>query len=370
MRHHSLIGLICLICLCLSSSLFAAQKAIVLDIIGSIGPATEDYFDRGLTIAETNHAAVVILRIDSADGLQSTMRNMNEMILNSPIPIITYVAPPGAKATSAGTFILYASHLAAMAPRTNIGAASPGSMMTPTIKTNATLRTQKNTAHNATQYLEHLANLRGRNPNFAAAAVEDSKSISADQAKQMHVIDEIADDLPKLLQKMEGHKITLLGTPQIIKTHNLEVVFVPPGWRFEFLSILTNPNVAYLLLLLAIYGLFIELSRPGLILPGVIGLVSLFLALFAFQIMPINYAGITLLFIGIAFMLIETIVSTFGLIAILGVIAFVLGSILSVDSTNRNYHLDFPLTLVMSFMTIAFFFLTEQIKRVPRQTKG
>ena len=342
----------------LSTSLFAANnKAILLDIDGAIGPATQDYIKRGLLTAQRNHASAVILQINTPGGLESATRNINEAIIASPVPVIAYVAPAGARAASAGTFIMYASHIAAMAPGTNIGAASPIDLAS--IETTRPARTaEKKMMSDATAYLQSLAELRDRNISFATQAVRNSASISADEAMRTKVINIVANNYPELLQKADGQKINLDGREaKVLTTKNMEIETITPDWRYRFLTFITNPNVAYLMMLLAIYGLFFELSNPGLVLPGVAGFISLLIVLYAFQLMPIDYVGLTLILVGIAFMIFEVFISSFGVLGIGGVIAFIIGSIMLFDTEDPHFMLALPLVLAMSILSSAFFLL-------------
>lgn len=351
--------LLILLILVFSPILYAAEKAIVLDVSGPIGPATQDYIERGIAYAKQEHAAVIVLQLDTPGGLDTSMRGINAAIITSPIPVITYVAPSGSRAASAGVYIMYASHLAAMAPGTNIGAASPVSLSGETKAADAKDQSaeEKKVVNDASAYVRSLAQLRGRNPDWAEQAVRKASSISAQEAKNLNVINEVADDYPQLMQKMDGHTVTIQGTSQTLNTKNLQLEHLTPDWRYQFLAFLTNPNVAYILMLIAIYGLFFELSNPGMVLPGVVGVICLLLVLYAFQLMPINYAGLTLIFIGIAFMIFEVYVSSFGIIGIGGVIAFIIGSIMLFDMRDANYHLNWSLIFAMSIISIAFFFL-------------
>lgn len=351
-----LFSLLLLFC---SSQLYAMEKAVILEITGPIGPATQDYIQRGLAYANKEQAVAVIIQLDTPGGLDSSMRGINQAIINSRIPVITYVTPSGARAASAGVFILYASHLAVMSPGTSLGAASPVNLAGSTKAADAKDQSaeEKKTVNDASAYIRSLAQLRGRNADWAELAVRQAASLSATEAKHLKVIDDLADNYPDLLQKVDGHKVLVLGATQTVKTKNLQLEKMAPDWRYQFLSFLTNPNFAYILMLVAIYGLFFELSNPGLVLPGVAGIIALLLVLYAFQLMPINYAGLSLILIGIGFMLFEIYVSSFGIIGFGGVTAFIIGSIMLFDVHDANYHLTWPLIILMSIVSISFFYV-------------
>ncbi|MBX3708531.1 MAG: nodulation protein NfeD [Gammaproteobacteria bacterium] len=337
----------------------AAEKVIVLDLTGPIGPATQDYVNRGITYAEREGAAAIILQLNTPGGLESSMRGISEAIHASSVPVIAYVYPSGARAASAGLFIMYASHLAAMAPGTNIGAASPVNLLEsyqPTDTKEVTTK-EKKIMNDAAAYIRSLAQLHGRNADWAESAVRQAASISANEAKELHVINEIADNYPQLLQKMDGHTITIKGTTEKINIKDAKLENIPQDWRYQFLSFITNPNIAYILMLITIYGIFFELSNPGLVLPGVMGVISLLLVLYAFQLMPINYAGLLLVLIGIGFMMLEVYMASFGIIGIGGIIAFIIGSIMLFDTYDANYQLHWALIITTSVISIAFFFM-------------
>jgi membrane-bound serine protease (ClpP class) len=341
-----------------STSLFAADKAIILDMNGNVGPATEHYIKQGLATAIEQGAKVVILRINTTQGLESTMRHINQTIMASPLPFIAYVAPENAAALGIGTYILYASHLAVMAPETEIGNASPfhfGGTHSPLPQTMSDK--QKKAVTEATHYLQNLATLRERNPRLAETTVQQAAVLTAQGAQQEKVINGIAENIPQLLEKMDGQKVLILGSAQEVKTKNLVPEVIAPDWHYQLLAILTDPNVAYLLILLAIYGLFFEIASPGFVVPGVVGTVSLLLAIYAFQFMPINYTALTLLFIGITFITFEVYVSSLGVIGIAGIIAFILGSMELIDSTVPSYQIATLLIIIMAIVTLAFFFV-------------
>ena len=343
------------------------NTALLLDINGAIGPAVQDYVERGIASAAKEGAKLVILRIDTPGGLETSMRGINKAILASSIPVAAYVAPSGARAASAGTFIVYASHIAAMAPGTNLGAASPVAIGSefgskePDSKdlkanVNADLDThEKKAKEDAAAYIRSLAKLRGRNIDWAEKAVLEAVSISSDEALKLGVIDMIANNETELLKLMNGKVVTVLGKPETLKTAELNIKPMKADWRFDFLASITNPTVAYILLLIGIYGLFFEFSSPGFVLPGVAGAICLLLALYAFQLLPINYVGLALLILGVACMIFEIYISSFGILGIGGAISFIIGSILLMDTESENYKIAWQAILMMSIVTIAFF---------------
>lgn len=349
-----------LIFLLFSSELLAAEKAIVLNITGAIGPATQDYIERGILHAIDQHATAVILEINTPGGLETSMRGINEAIIKSPIPVIAYVTPAGARAASAGVFIMYASHLTAMAPGTNIGAASPVSL-TPSSQTDSTQKKisteEKKAMNDAAAYIRSLAQLRGRNAEWGELAVREARSISAAEAKNSNVIEIIANDYPDLLNKINGHSVEVLNVQKKLQTTDLQLEKKPPDWRYQFLAFLTNPNMIYLLMLIAIYGIFFELSNPGLVLPGVAGVIALLLLFYALQLAPINYIGLALVLLGITFMIAEVFIGSFGIIGIGGIIAFIIGSIMLFDVNDPSYRVALSLIISMSTITLAFFFI-------------
>lgn len=360
---RKLLWLISLFLLLLSSTLFAAGKAILLDLSGPIGPAAQDYIQRSIEDASKKNAKIIILQINTPGGLETSMREINAAILTSKVPVIAYVAPSGARAASAGVFIMYASHLNAMASGTNIGAASPVSLMGEQKDSNSkkVSTMEKKAINDASAYIRSLAELRGRNVNWAESAVRTAESISATEAKKLNVIDEIADNYQQLLDKMDGRKVTINNKTQTVDTKNLQIEPVARDWRYKFLSFITDPNIAYILMLVAIYGLFFELSNPGLVLPGVAGIIALLLVLYAFQLMPINYVGLSLILIGVAFMIFEVYIPSFGALGIGGLIAFILGSIMLFDINNSAYRLNWGIIIGMSLVTAALFFLIANL---------
>lgn len=344
-----------------SSYCFAEKTIIVLEIKSSIGPATQDYVQRGIDEANKRKAMAVILQLNTPGGLEIAMRGINQAILGSRIPIISYVAPSGARAASAGTFIMYASHIAAMAPGTNLGAASPVNIGNPASNKDAADKNQqtlnKKAMNDAVAYIRSLAELRHRNIDWAESAVRQAVSLSADEALKLHVINMIANNIPDLVNKVNGQKIEIQNNLITINTQNSKIETIQPDWRYEFLSIITDPTIAYILLLIGIYGLFFEFANPGFVLPGMAGLIALLLALYAFQLLPINYVGLALLFIGIIGMVAEVFISSFGILGIGGVIAFVAGSILLMDTTVPGYQIASSIIITMTIISFLFFFM-------------
>jgi membrane-bound serine protease (ClpP class) len=348
----------------------SGRTAVLLDVQDAIGPATSDYIVGGLEHAAKTNAALVVLRLNTPGGLSSAMRDIIQAILDSPVPVVTFVAPQGARAASAGTYILYASHVAAMAPATNTGAATPVSIGGPSLPSlpgggdespgndgdggsapegaeksapvPATAEERK-AVNDAVAYIRSLAEKRGRNAEWAERAVRSGASITAQAALENRVIDLIADDVPDLLEKLDGRVVSLPAGPVTLSTKNLVVETYEPNWRTRLLAVLTNPTVAYILMLLGIYGLIFEGYNPGAFLPGVVGAISLLLALFAFQILPVNYAGLALILLGVILIIAEFMVPSFGALGIGGIAAFVLGSVILIDTDVPGFGVPLPL---------------------------
>ena len=308
-------------CACAVAS---AAPVVLVPLEGAIGPASAHFARRGIERAAKEGAELVILQIDTPGGLDTSMREVIKAILASPVPVAVFVAPSGARAASAGTFILYAAHIAAMAPGTNLGAASPvsiggGAPQKDDKKGGEDTMTRKVT-NDAVAYIRGLADLRKRNANWAEKAVREGASLPAQDALKLKVIDYVVPDVPALLTK--------LGKP------NAEVKALEMDWRTRVLAVITNPTVAYLLILVGVYALIFEFMNPGLILPGVVGAIALLLALYALHLLPVNYAGLALMLLGIAFMIAELFLPTFGAIGVGGIVAFVLGSLLLIEDTE------------------------------------
>ncbi len=322
--------------------------AVLLTISGPIGPATADYVNRGIEDAQLDKAKLIILEMDTPGGLADSMRDIIESILKSSIPVVTYVAPSGAHAASAGTYILYASHVAAMAPGTNLGAATPVALG------GAESTMEHKFTNDAVAYIRSLAELRGRNADWAEKSVKESATLSAQSALNEHVIDYVSDTIPDLLKQLQGLTIKISPKPIILSTQNLVIKSALPDWRFRFLNVITDPNIAYILLLIGMYGLILEFLHPGVLLPGVAGTISLLIALYAFHLLPINYVGLALILCGIGFLVAEAFVTSYGALGVGGVIAFIVGSVLLMDTKAPGYTIAFPLILSVGIITGGF----------------
>ncbi len=336
-----------------SLQVYAKNTAWVLEIDGAIGPATADYIKRGLADAQNSGVKLVILTIDTPGGLDISILEIAQSIIASSIPVVTYVSPSSARTASAGIYILYASHIAVMAPGTNLGAAIP-------VQVGVISETEDKTIDNkmvndAEAYLLSLAQMRKRNPKLAIEIVRNSASLSAQDALAKGVIDLIAANQTELLAKINAKPVKLLGQEHRILTDGIKVIVIEPDWRNKLLTIISNPNVAYILLLLGIYGIFFELSSPGSILPGVVGGISILLALFAFQILPVNFSGIALILLGVIFLMAEAFIPSFGALGLGGFVAFIIGSVILIDTEVQDYTISRSLIGGFSIVTVIFF---------------
>jgi membrane-bound serine protease (ClpP class) len=323
-----------------------AAVATVLEVTGAIGPATSRYVTKGMETARLNGARVVILEIDTPGGLDTSMRDIIRAILASPIPVVSYVSPSGARAASAGTYIMYASHIAAMAPATNLGAATPvsigGNDPAPSAEPSSSTAMEHKVVNDSVAYIRGLAELRGRNADWAEQAVRGAASLPATTALKQGVIDIVARDIPDLLSQIDGREVHVADKVVKLATRDLVVEHVKPDWRVELLSVITNPTVAYGLMLIGIYGLLFEGYNPGAVFPGVVGAISLLLALFAFQILSVNYAGLALVALGVGMIIAEFFFPTFGSLGLGGLIAFVVGSLILFDSDVPGMNIGLP----------------------------
>jgi len=348
----------------------------VLTVQGAISPASADYLLRGIAKAIDDKAHLVVIEMDTPGGLDTSMRDVIKAILASPAPVATYVSPKGARAASAGTYILYASHIAAMAPATNLGAATPVELA-PTggdqpaqpdkpgpaqpdaakpADTPSGDPKMRKAVHDAAAYIRGLAELRGRNAEWAERAVREAVSLSATEALALKVIDLVATDLDDLLKQLNGRVIRMDGQTLTLDTTNAVIERVTPDWRSRLLAVIGDPSIAYILMLLGIYGLIYEFSNPGMLFPGVVGGICLLLGLFALQVMPISYAGLALMLLGIVLMISEAFVPSFGALGLGGIAAFIIGSVMLIDTDLPGYGIPWMLIVPVAVASALFSF--------------
>ncbi|MCC8397174.1 nodulation protein NfeD [Paraburkholderia sp. MMS20-SJTR3] len=421
-----------------------SNSVVVISVNGAIGPGSADFIVRGLERAASRHAQLAILQLDTPGGLDTSMRQIIKAILASPVPVATFIAPSGARAASAGTYIVYASHIAAMAPGTNLGAATPiqvgiggseppggggggvggpgrgfggagggsafggagdgsggglsgqatapggappglpdtrtlpGGTSTPSVNPSTASPASSSAAeasaaapastlpldsqstelrkqvHDAAAYIRGLAQMRGRNADWAERAVREAVSLSDEEALAQHVVDVVARDVPDLLRQLDGRTLTTSAGAVTLHTAHAPLVTLEPDWRSHFLAVITDPSVALVLLMLGMYGLFFEFANPGFVLPGVVGAISLLLGLFAMQMLPISYVGLGLIFLGIAFLIGEAFLPTFGSLGFGGVVAFVIGAMMLMDTDVPGYGIPLPLIAAVVVFSVAF----------------
>lgn len=358
----------------------SATKIAVIDIEGPIGPAASNHVERSFSDIRTQDIDLIVLRLDTPGGLVTSMRSVIKEILASPVPVVGFVAPSGARAASAGTYILYATHLAAMAPGTNLGAATPIRLSDPGAENDSgagngpdtesgsgaegdsdaeggdgdksnTPTIEDKIVNDAVAYIRSLADLRGRNADWAERAVREAASLPAGDALKLGVIDLVANDLPQLLAKLDGQDIVINDQTITLDMTDREIIELQPSLHTRFLAVITDPTVAYLLLLIAISGILIEVAMPGLFLPGVIGLTSLLVALYAFQLLPVSLVGLGIIVLGLVLMIVELTLPSFGLIGFSGIVAFALGSIFLIDTGVPGYGVSKSLVGMLSVIT-------------------
>lgn len=374
--------------------------AVLLEIDGPIGPAIDDYLGRAFDRAREMEAPVIIIRMNTPGGLDTSMRAIVGKILDAPIPVAVYIAPEGARGASAGTYILYAAHIAAMAPATSVGAATPvqmgGGAPTPggervqadadstataddadkeepdnagksTDSSSRAMR--RKVVNDAVSHIRGMAELRGRNADWAEAAVRQGETLTSSEALEKNVINFRVADVEALLAEMDGITVEADNRDWVLRTEGRTVQKLEPDWRTKVLSVITNPNVAYILMLLGIYGIILEFSNPGSLVPGISGAICLLLALFALHLLPINYAGVALILLGILLMIAEAFAPSFGALGIGGVIAFAFGSILLIDTDAPGFELNIfviiGVTLASAFVFIVVVAMAMRAWRRP-----
>ncbi|MEX2125114.1 MAG: nodulation protein NfeD [Woeseia sp.] len=371
----------------------ADGTAIVLDLEGALGVATAEYIIGGIEDAQERRANIVIIRMDTPGGLVEPMRDIVSAILASSVPVATYVSPGGARADSAGTYILFASHVAAMAPTTHVGAATPVSLgggdppdSSPPFEEQPARDEDSDDAgdggaadepeaepdkeqplpgsamerkvlNDAIAYIRGLAEAHGRNADWAEKAVREAATLTAEAALEENVIDLIANDRSELLAAIHGREVTINNQAVALDTEGLEIEIIEPSWRIKILTTISNPEIALLLVLIGIYGLMFEGYNPGAIVPGVVGVIALLLAAYALQVIPVNYAGLALILVGIGMIVAEAFVPSFGALGLGGIAAFIFGAIMMFDSGIPGYDISIAFVVVFAAVTAAFLFL-------------
>jgi membrane-bound serine protease (ClpP class) len=326
-----------------------SNEAMIIELEGPVNPGTALYVIRGLEKAKKTGAALSIIRLDTPGGLGSSMRSIVKAILNSPVPVVVYVGPKGAGAASAGVMITVAGHVAAMAPGTNIGAAHPVAAGGKDIEKTMSEKVVNDMA----SYARGIAEGKGRNGEWVEKAIRESVSITSDEALQKNVIDLVAEDIDELLKSLEGRQVRMPGGVITLKTKDLKKSYFRPGFRDRILKTISDPNIAYILMMIGLAGLYFELSHPGAIFPGVIGAISLILAFFAFQTLPVNYAGLLLIVLAIILFIAEVKVTSYGILSIGGLISLTIGSIMLFEDVSVSLKLMMPtIVLVGGFFVV------------------
>jgi len=378
-RLVPLLSLILILYMALGGAARAVEgEVVLLTVDGAISPATADYAVRGIRKAADRGAQLVVIQLDTPGGLDTSMRQLVKEIIAAPIPVATFVAPSGARAASAGTFILYASHVAAMAPGTNLGAATPvqigggGPPSSPSRpgkdksgKADPTKEPEPRDAmtskqvEDAAAYIRSLAQMRGRNADWGERAVREAVSLSAADAVKLKAADLVADDVPALLEKLDGRAVTVQGVERRLKTAGAPTVAIEPDWRSRMLAIVAHPSIALILMMIGIYGLLFEFSNPGFVLPGIAGAICLLLAFYAFHLLPVDYTGVALILLGIALIVAEAFAPSFGALGIGGVVSLVMGLVIFIDPETAGAYAPSPTFIAaLAILTTAAVFAT------------
>jgi len=354
--------------LCFGRQCLAQGKVLVIDLEGAINPASAMVLERGLEKAQKLNAAVVVVRLDTPGGLASSMRIMVKSIMNSPIPVVVWVGPSGAGAASAGVLITIAAHVAAMAPGTNIGAAHP--VMAGGKDIGKTM--SEKVVNDMASYGRGIAKQRGRNGEWVEKAIRESVSITAEEAVKKHVVDLVAKDLDELLKLLDGKEVEVAGKKIILHTVGLTREEYRLGFRDRVLRVISDPNIAYILMMIGMAGLYFELAHPGAIFPGVIGAISLILAFYSFQTLPVNYAGLLLIALAIIFFIAEVKVTSYGILSIGGLVSLTLGSIMLFEDAKVSLKLMMPtVVLVGGFFVVVATLAFRAYRSKPRSgTEG
>jgi membrane-bound serine protease (ClpP class) len=355
----------------------ATRSAVVLEIDGAIGPASASYLADGLRTAREEGASLVIIKMDTPGGLDVSMRRIIREILAMPVPVVTYVHPSGARAASAGTYILYASHVAAMTPGTNLGAATPvqlgGLPSAPSEDDEEAPATQsaseRKALNDSIAYIRSLAEMRGRNAEWAELAVREAASLSATAALAENVIDIVAEDLPSLLRQLDGMTVAIGGGERVLETGSLAITEIEPDWATRVLAIVTDPNVALILMMIGVYGLLFEFMNPGALYPGTIGAISLLIGLYALAALPLDAVGVVLILLGIGLMTAEAFAPSFGILGIGGLASFAFGAAILIDTDVPEFTVDWSIIAALGVFSLAMIVLVGRLALQTRRTR-
>ena len=335
----------------------AASHLNMIEVQDTINPGVQDFIESAIEQSEEEGAECLIILLDTPGGLMTSMRGIVQSVLNSDVPVIVYVYPSGAQAASAGVFVTVSADIAAMAPGTNIGAAHPvtasGGDVPKTMN--------EKVVNDMLAFARSIAQQRGRNQKWLEDAVKESVSITAEEAFKKNVIDLVAVDIPDLLKKLDGWELQRKGYTRTLHTLGIEQRTIEPGWLHQILRAISNPNIAYILLMIGLAGLYFELSQPGAILPGVIGGISLILALYALQSLPVNYAGVLLILLAVIFFILEIKVASYGMLSFAGVISLVLGSLMLFQTRGYGGRLDMSVFIPTIVAVSAFFVVVASL---------
>jgi membrane-bound serine protease (ClpP class) len=345
------------------SGLSSEGEVTIIDIVGPISPGSAAFLKRGIEEAEEREVHLVVIRLDTPGGLGSSMRTMVKSILNSSVPVVVYVAPKGAGAASAGVMITVAGHVAAMAPGTNIGAASPVTAGGGEIQGTMSTKVMNDMA----SYGRGIAKDKGRNAEWVEKAIREAVSITAREAVKMKVVDLVAENLDELLEVLDGREVALKDGKKILKTKGLKQNFYKPGFRDGILKIISDPNISYILFMIGLAGLYFELSNPGVIFPGVIGAISLVLAFYSFQALPVNYAGLILIVLSIIFFIAEVKVTSYGVLSLGGLVSLAFGSLMLFEDVKVSLKLMAPtIVLIGAFFVVISSLAFKAYKTKPK----
>lgn len=346
-------------------------EAFVMRLEGAIGPASASYISAGLEQARQADAALVVLAMDTPGGLDTSMREIIQDILAMPIPVATYVSPSGARAASAGTYILYASHFAAMTPGTNLGAATPiqiGATPSPDeeekdgqAKPAPTGAAERKAVNDAVAYIRSLAEMRGRNADWAEKAVRDAESLSAEAALEQGVIDVVAPNLASLLEQLDGRTVSMDGETRKMRTAGLAIKEIEPDWTTQLLATITNPNIALIMMMIGIYGLIFEFLNPGALVPGTVGAICLLVGLYALAVLPVDFVGLALIVLGIGLMVAEAFAPSFGVLGIGGVVSFVVGATILFDTDVPAFRVSWSVIAALGVFSAGLVILVARL---------